>query len=126
MFLLHIKFDQMSFETKGRKNLQKIVYFVIESIAFCSLVPPCWTSLVDPTSSRYTSAIYVSYIYGDTPGTSDFANAFLFPPVNNQAGLLPSPQANARNGASRSWFGDKTVCEYTCRDTTALYRAVLL
>ena len=116
MFLLPINFDRMSFETKGRQNLQKIVDFIIKSISFCSLVPPCWISLVGPTSARYTSAIYVSYIYGHTPGTADFANAFLFPRVNNQAELVPSPRANARNGASRSWFGDKTICEYTCRD----------
>ena len=37
MFLLHIKFDQMSFETKGRQNLQKIVDFVIKSIVFSLL-----------------------------------------------------------------------------------------
>ena len=116
MFLLHIKFDQMSFETKGRQNLQKIADFVIKSIVFCPLVPPCWISLVGPTSTRYTSAIYVSYIYGHTLGTSDFANAFLFPGVNSQVELVPSPRANARNGASRSWLGDKTICEYTCRD----------
>ena len=92
MFLLPIKLDRMSFETKGRLNLQKIVDFIIKSIRFCSLVPPCWISLVDPTSARYTSTIYVSYIYGHTPGTADFANAFLFPRVNNQAELVPSPE----------------------------------
>ena len=48
---------------KFTQNLQKIVDFVIESIVFCPLVPPCWISLVDPTSARYTSAIYISYIY---------------------------------------------------------------
>ena len=116
MFFLHIKFDQMSFETKGRQNLQKIVDFVIMSIVFCPFVPPCWISPVDPTSARYTSAIYVSYIYGHRPGTSDFANALLFPGVNSRAELAPSPGANAQNGASRSSFGDKTICEYTCRD----------
>ena len=113
MFLLHIKLDQMSFETKGRQNLQKIVDFVIESISFCPLVPPCWISLVNPSSARYTSAIYVSYIYGHTPGTSDFANAFLFPGVNSQAELVPSPRANVRNDALRRWLGEKTICEYT-------------
>ena len=116
MFLLHIKFDQMSFETKGWQNFQKIVDFVIKSRVFCPLVPPCWISLVDPTTARYTSAIYVSYIYGHTPGTSYFANAFLFLGVISQAELVPSPRANGRNGASRSWFGDKTISEHTCRD----------
>ena len=66
MFLLPIKLDQVSFETKGRQNLQKTADFLIESIVFCPLVPPSWISLVDPTSAMYASAIYVSYIYGDT------------------------------------------------------------
>ena len=43
---------------------------------------------------------------GHTPGTSDFANAFLFPGVNSRAELVPSPRTDARNGASRRWFGD--------------------
>ena len=63
MFLLPIKLDRMSFETKGRQNLQKTADFLIESIVFCPLVPPSWISLVDPTSAMYASAIYVSYIY---------------------------------------------------------------
>ena len=63
MFLLPIKLDRVSFETKGRQNLQKTADFLIESIVFCPLVPPSWISLVDPTSARYASAIYVSYIY---------------------------------------------------------------
>ena len=70
MFLLPIKLDRVSFETKGRQNLQKSADFLIESIVFCPLVPPSWISLVDPTSAMYASAIYVSYIYGGSP-TSD-------------------------------------------------------
>ena len=66
MFLLPIKLDRVSFETKGRQNLQKTADFLIESIVFCPLVPPSWISLVDPTSAMYASAIYVSYIYGIT------------------------------------------------------------
>jgi hypothetical protein len=34
--------------------------------------------------------------------TLDFANASLSPGVNSRAELVPSPRANARNGASRS------------------------
>ena len=64
MFLLSIKLDRVSFETKGRQNLQKTADFLIECIVFCPLVPPSWISLVDPTSAMYASAIYVSYIYG--------------------------------------------------------------
>ena len=56
MFLLTIKLDRVSFETKGRQNLQK-------TVVFCPLVPPSWISLVDPTSAIYASAIYVSYFY---------------------------------------------------------------
>ena len=63
MLLLTIKFDRVSFEAKGRQNLQKPADFVIESVVFCPLVPPSWISLVDPTSAMYASAIYVSYIY---------------------------------------------------------------
>ena len=48
MFLLPIKLDRVSFETKGRQNLQKTADFLIESIVFCPLVPPSWISLVDP------------------------------------------------------------------------------
>ena len=62
MFVLPIKLDRMSFETKGRPNLQKPADFVIESIVFCPLLPPSWISLVDPTSAMYASAIYVSYM----------------------------------------------------------------
>ena len=62
MFLLPIKLDRVSFETKGRQNLQKTADFLIESIVFCPLVPPSWISLVDPSSAMYASAIYVSYI----------------------------------------------------------------
>ena len=51
MFLLPIKLDQVSFETKGRQNLQKTAEFVIESVVFCPLVSPSWISLVDPTSA---------------------------------------------------------------------------
>ena len=68
MFLLPIKLDRVSFETMGRQNLQKTADFLIESIVFCPLVPPSWISLVDPTSAMYASAIYVSYIYGFSPG----------------------------------------------------------
>ena len=71
MFLLPIKLDRVSFETKGRQNLQKTADFLIESIVFCPLVPPSWISLVDPTSAMYASAIYVSYIYVCTATTSD-------------------------------------------------------
>ena len=42
MFLLPIKLDRMSFETKGQQNLQKTADFLIESIVFCPLVPPSW------------------------------------------------------------------------------------
>ena len=63
MFLLPIKLDRVSFETKGRQNVQKTADFLIESIVFWPLVPPSWISLVDPTSATYASAIYVSYIY---------------------------------------------------------------
>ena len=69
MFLLSIKLDRVSFETKGRQNLQKTADFLIESIVFCPLVPPSWISLVDPTSAMYASEIYVSYIYD--PGTAN-------------------------------------------------------
>ena len=69
MFLLSIKLDRVSFETKGRQNLQKTADFLIESIVFCPLVPPSWISLVDPTSAMYASAIYVSYtVARDVPG----------------------------------------------------------
>ena len=68
MFLLPIKLDRVSFETKGRQNLQKTADFLIESIVFCPLVPPSWISLVDPTSAMYASAIYVSYIYVEKRG----------------------------------------------------------
>ena len=83
MFLLPIKLDRVSFETKGRQNLQKTADFLIESIVFCPLVPPSWISLVDPTSAMYASAIYVSYIYGgDTnfegSDSSDPSVYFLF------------------------------------------------
>ena len=64
MFLLTIKLDRVSFETKGRQNLQKTADFVIESIVFCPLVPPSWISLGNLTSAMYASAIYVSYFYG--------------------------------------------------------------
>ena len=64
MFLLSIKLDRVSFETKGRQNFQKTADFLIESTVFCPVVPPSWISLVDPTSAMYASAIYVSYIYG--------------------------------------------------------------
>ena len=37
---------------------------------------------------------------GRAYGTSDFAN--------NRAELVPSPWANARNGASRPWLGDNS------------------
>ena len=67
MFLLPIKLDRVSFETKGRQNLQKTSDFLIESIVFCPLVLPSWISLVDPTSAMYASAIYVSYIYDLEP-----------------------------------------------------------
>ena len=77
MFLLPIKFDRVSFETKGRQNLQKTSDFLIESIVFCPLVPPSWISLVDPTSAMYASAIYVSYIYDFLPGANRLAFGIL-------------------------------------------------
>ena len=77
MFLLPIKLDRVSFETKGRQNLQKTADFLMESIVFCPLVPPSWISLVDPTSAMYASAIYVSYIYGLI--------------INREAGCLKTP-----------------------------------
>ena len=82
MFLITIKLDRVSFETKGRQNLQKTADFVIESIVFCLLVPPSWISLVDPTSAMYASAICVSYIYGQKVGTIKRWNSrdFLYPP----------------------------------------------
>ena len=46
---------------------------------------------------------------GRTPGTSDFANAFLFPGVNSRAELVSSPRANTRTGAFRRWLGDKFI-----------------
>ena len=64
MFLITIKLDRVSLETKGQQNLQKTADFVIESLVFFPLVLPSWISLVDPTSAMYASAIYVSYIYG--------------------------------------------------------------
>ena len=67
MFLLTIKLDRVSFETKGRQNLQKPADFAIESIVFYPLVPPSWISLVDPASAMCASAIYVSYIYVTRP-----------------------------------------------------------
>ena len=48
MFLLPIKLDRVSFETKGRQNLQKTADFVIEFIVFCPLVPPSWFLLLTP------------------------------------------------------------------------------
>ena len=63
MFLITIKLDRVSVETKGRQNLKKNADFVKESTVFCPLVPPSWISLVDPISAMYASAIYVSYIY---------------------------------------------------------------
>ena len=77
MFFLPIKLDRVSFETKGRQNLQKTADFVIESIVFCPLIPPSWISLVDPTSAMYASAIYVSYIY-------DFTRFFVTRHASNQ------------------------------------------
>ena len=74
MFLLPIKLDRVSFETKGRQNLQKAADFLIESIVFCPLVPPSWISLVDPTSAMYASAIYVSYIYGSALDHGDLTH----------------------------------------------------
>ena len=35
MFFLTIKLDRVSFETKGREDLQKTADFFIESIVFC-------------------------------------------------------------------------------------------
>ena len=60
MFFITIKLDRVSFETKFAKNRR---FRNIESIVFCPLVPPCYISLVDPTSAMYASAIYVSNIY---------------------------------------------------------------
>ena len=41
-------------------------------------------------------------------------SAFLFPGVNIQAELVPSPRANARNGASPRWLGDNTRHRFDC------------
>ena len=82
MFLLPIKLDRVSFETKGRQNLQKTADFLIESIVFCPLVPPSWISLVDPTSAMYASAIYVSYIYGQIE--PEHHKSWCLPEVNVQ------------------------------------------
>ena len=90
MFLLPIKLDRVSFETKGRQNLQKTADFLIESIVFCPLVPPSWISLVDPTSAMYASAIYVSYIYGRNQ------SRFQFPSSRR-------PSARRQNRSRRSW-----------------------
>ena len=49
MFLVPIKLDRVSFETKGQQTAD----FLIESIVFCPLVLPSWISLVDPTSAMY-------------------------------------------------------------------------
>ena len=38
MFFFTIKLDRVSFETKGRENLQKTADFVIESIVFWLVV----------------------------------------------------------------------------------------
>ena len=38
MFLLPVKLDRVSFETKGRQDLRKTADFLIESIVFCPLV----------------------------------------------------------------------------------------
>ena len=81
MFLLHIKLDRVSFETKGRQNLQKTADFLIESIVFCPLVPPSWISPVDPTSAMYASAIYVSYIYGLSLAASKELSEIFTPPA---------------------------------------------
>ena len=93
MFLLPIKLDRVSFETKGRQNLQKTADFLIESIVFCPLVPPSWISLVDPTSAMYASAIYVSYIYD--PVLRSLRAARLSPP--QKVGLRISYGISARN-----------------------------
>ena len=69
----------MSFETKGRKNLQETADVLVESIVFCPLVPPSWISLVDPTSAMYASEIYVSYIYAFTAVRNQFEIDTLFP-----------------------------------------------
>ena len=37
-FMIAIKLDRVSFETKGRQNLQKTADFVIESIALSSII----------------------------------------------------------------------------------------
>ena len=57
MFLLPIKLDRVSFETKGRQNLESNrVYSLLPSCSvFCHLLFPL---------PLYASAIYVSYIYG--------------------------------------------------------------
>ena len=78
MFLITIKLDRVSFETKGRQNLQKTADFIIESLVFCPLVPPSWISLVDPTSAMYASAIYVSYIYASTSPTDILFCRFIY------------------------------------------------
>ena len=77
MFLLTIKLDLVSFETKGRKKLAKNpADFVTESIVFCLLVPPSWISLVDPTPlcMRQQSLSHISMlarvcVYTDTERT---------------------------------------------------------
>ena len=89
MFLLPIKLDRVSFETKGRQNLQKTADFLIESIVFCPLVPPSWISLVDPTSAMYASAIYVSYIYGHHMMRKGISQSATNPPKLNLT--VPGP-----------------------------------
>ena len=49
--------------------------------------------------------------YSDAPAKLDELQAshgFLKCRKNSRAELVPSPWANARNGASRRWLGDKT------------------
>ena len=60
MFLLPIKLDRVSFETKGRQNLQKTAD---ESIVFCPLVPPSWISLVDPIRYVCVSNLCLLYLW---------------------------------------------------------------
>ena len=98
MFLLPIKLDRVSFETKGRQNLQKTADFLIESIVFCPLVPPSWISLVDPTSAMYASAIYVSYIYE----WNDRYRRHRSPTRPNQRSKLKNPRWRLKRAKSSS------------------------
>ena len=62
MFLLPIKLDRVSFETKGRQNLQKTADFVIESIVFCPPVPSFAISCSHFRCMRQQSMSHISMV----------------------------------------------------------------